>query len=97
MECICINDSYDNPTLTFWEVHGVKHPLQDKLYTIGSKKLHTIGKVGVTVYEIHNPKVPIEHPILGPIMMDVTFNIDRFRTLSMKKITKEELENIEVI
>ena len=55
------------------------------------------GKVGLLLEELVNPKVPIDHPILGKIMYEPNWDIERFRTLSQQPITKEMLEVISKI
>lgn len=97
MEVICVSEDYDNETLSFWHKHGVIHPKQDAIYNINSQKKHSNGKIGVTLEEINNPKVPIDHHILRIIMMDVTFSINRFRKLNGEKVKAKELENVDII
>lgn len=86
-----VDGQFDNGQLIFWDKHGVVHPIEGKKYHIREVRNHTNGKMGFILEEIDNPKVPIQHGVMGVVMMDVTFAARRFRTLAGLEITKEML------
>lgn len=92
MNLICNNSTYPQPTLDFWNKHGVTYPKKDDKVTLRSQQLHTNGKIGIRVYEHLNPEVPINHPVLGITHLEVSFNISRFSTTEGLELTKEILE-----
>lgn len=64
MEVICIDDKFSSEQLDFWLLHGVKHPIEGKIYHIERMQKHTTGEVSVYLSELKdNPLVPIIHPI----------------------------------
>lgn len=92
MEILCINGTFHKEILLFYQQHGVSVPIEDKIYNIREVIKHTHGSTGVRLEEIKNPQVPINHPILGSIMTEPTFDIKRFAKLNGSEITKEEIE-----
>jgi hypothetical protein len=92
MDILCINDTYPRDTLDFWGKHGVTYPKKDDKVTLRSQQLHTNGKIGIRVYEHLNPEIPIKHPVLGIIQVEVSFSILRFSTTEGLVLTKEILE-----
>ena len=92
MEVLCINDKYPNDTLFFWKIHGVSHPLDEKMYNIRDAVRHFDGSMGFRFEEIENPTVPIKHPILGQIDYEPTFDTKRFVKLNGEPLSKEEVE-----
>ena len=94
MEVICINDNYPIEILKFWEEHGVSHPLLGKIYTIRESIRHFDSTVGVRLEEIENPTVPINHPILGKIMFEPTFALNRFAKLNGNIVSQKEVKEI---
>jgi hypothetical protein len=94
MEVICTNDKYSAENLAFWELHGVSHPIEDKIYTIREVIKHSDGNTGFRLEEINNPEVPINHPVIGVMMYEPTFSANRFARLSGEPLTKSEVEEI---
>jgi len=94
VEIICVDDTFRIDQKEYWKKHNVKHPIKDEIYTIRDVIKHTNGKTGIMLNEIINPKILINHPILGYSKRETTWNIDRFRKLNGDIISKEELENI---
>ncbi len=92
MEVICINDKYPAETLDFWTDFGISHPIEDKMYTIRESLRHFDGSIGVRVEEIVNPTAPIKHPVLGPILYEPTFALNRFAKLNGDLLQKEDVE-----
>jgi hypothetical protein len=95
MDLICINDIYLLETLKFWEEYGVNYPIKDKIYSLRTSQRHTNGRIGIRVNEIINPTIPIKHSVLTQIIIEPTFNINRFALLSGEILTKEIIEQIQ--
>lgn len=93
-EVICINGQFTNDQLEFWAKYNVKCPEQDKLYTIRDVVRNTDGSIGLHLEEIHNPTIPINHPILGVAMIEPNFDINRFRQLDGSPLNATELMSI---
>lgn len=95
MNVICTNDTYPSQILEKWHQYGVSYPIKDKIYTIRTCQRHSNGKIGIRVEEIINPSIPVKHYILGQIIIEPTFDISRFASLSGEVLTNEVLEQIE--
>lgn len=95
MDIICINNKFTQDVLQFYAKFGVKIPEQDKIYTLRSKHRHSNGKIGITLEEIVNPKVPIESSLLPDAKIEPTFDSKRFTDLLGNPIEKVE-ENFEL-
>ena len=80
-EIICINSKYSQDYLEFYSKWNVKVPVEDKIYTLRDKVLHTTGEWGLRVVEIVNPKFPVESSLLPDAWVEPTFNINRFADL----------------
>lgn len=93
MDTICVNDSYPNDTLKFWKEHGVVFPELNHIDQIREVVKHSNGSIGLRLEGIKNPDIPIVHPILNTVMMEVSFSIKRFRTLQGNEINYEQIKN----
>ena len=80
-DVICIDGTYPSEYLAFYAKHGVVTPELDRIDQIREIVKHTDGSVGVRLVGLINPKVPIEHPIIGVTMIEPSFSIHRFRNL----------------
>lgn len=102
-DIICINDKFTPDQLEFYKIWGVTIPKQDNLYTIREFITHSMAGTGIRLNEIINPEVPINHPILGTIMYEVTFSKDRFTDLNglplieIKESTKKQSVELNTI
>ena len=92
MEVICINGTFDKEVKDFFDAFGVVTPEQDSIYSIRETINHSKGLCGVRLHEIKNPKVPQFHSILGKILIEPSFSIDRFRTLNGDIVTEEAIK-----
>lgn len=101
MDVICINDLFSVDTLEFYQKYGVTHPKRDKIYNIREVYKayvgNTSGEWGLLLQEIHNPKVPIAHPVLGVIEMEPNWALKRFATLAGEPLTAEYIKEVELI
>lgn len=91
-DIICIDDNFPQNVLEFYKENGVTTPVKDKLYTVRNVTKHIIGKTGILLNEIVNPKVPINDSVMGLKHIEPTWNINRFTTLSGLPLKKEEIE-----
>lgn len=90
-DIICINDTYPPEVLEFQRRNGITVPIKDKMYSVREMKRNVLNfKMAVLLNEIHNPSIPIQHPTLGIVNIEPTFDIARFATLSGEPIKKEE-------
>jgi hypothetical protein len=94
LDIICINDEFTNEQLAFWREHNIAHPVKDNFYTVRYAIKHSTGDIGFLLNEIINPKVPIKHPVLGTIMIEPTFNYNRFAKINGTTLTIEDAREI---
>jgi len=87
MEIICINDNFSEEWLKWALEHNVKHPIENKIYSIREITKHSNGKTGLLLNEINNPKVP---QMGGVFELEPSFDINRFRNLDKTKIKDAE-------
>lgn len=93
-QVICIDANFTPDQLAFWLKYKVKHPLQDKIYSVRDVIKHTTGDTGLLLTEIENPKVPTPHPVLGSIKMEPTWAIRRFAHLDGSPLSMEEVREM---
>jgi hypothetical protein len=78
---ICINDNFSNDVLAIWLKYNIKHPVENKIYTIREIIKHSSyenrNMIGVRLVEINNSTVPT---VLG-LEIEPTFSTTRFTTL----------------
>lgn len=91
MEILCVNGKFPADFAAFYKEHGVKTPEQDKIYNIRAvirhaSKVGDEGAIGLWLEELPNPKVPVQHPVLGEQMVEPSWHQDRFRTLKGEHI-----------
>lgn len=91
-QVICINDVFPVEWLKIYRENNVTTPIEGTIYTVREMITHTTGKVGVLLNEIVNPPVEINHPVLGKSYREVTWNLERFRTLMGHPPKKEEIQ-----
>lgn len=91
-EVICVDAKFTSDQLAFWAQYGVVHPEQDKMYNIREFIKNSEGNAGFLLDEIHNPKVPIAHPILGTTMIEPYWNYKRFAHLDGTTLSIEEVK-----
>ena len=96
MDVICVDSTFPHEWVLLYRKYNVVTPELNKMYSIREVVTHTTSKVGVRLNEIVNPSVPENHPVLGKIMMEPSWKIERFRTLAGDVIKKEELELINI-
>lgn len=95
-EIICVDGVFAPDQLEFWLKHKVKHPIQDGLYTIREIIYkNSEGNSGFLLNEITNPKVPINHPILGVKMIEPYWHIKRFRRLDGTSFSAEDVKEMD--
>ena len=94
MEIICVNASFSEGNLDFFEKFGVKIPEKNKMYNIREVIKLVNGKTGILLEELVNPEVPIKHPILGFALKEPNWDLLRFRKLSGDTISKEEIREL---
>lgn len=94
MEVICINDYFGQEVLNFYAKFGVKTPKENKNYFIRDVLKTVNGKTAILLEEILNPKVPINHHILGQVEVEPNWDIARFVKLNGEEISKEEINEI---
>lgn len=92
MDVICVNDVFPPQVVEYYNKYGITKPVKDKMYTVRTVVHHTTNETGITLEEIVNPKAPNNHPVLGMVMSEPTFHINRFSTLSGLPLKKEEIE-----
>lgn len=95
MEVVCVNSNFPPEWLKIYNENGVRIPVLNNIYNIRDIITHTTGEKGILLKEIINPPIEINHPILGKIFREVTWNIKRFTTLLGEPISLEEFEIIE--
>ena len=94
-DIICTNDTFTADQMMFFIEKGVKTPEKDKMYTVRDIiKASGNSSTGILLNEIHNPLVPVKHPILGQAMLEVNWNISRFSNLQGEVLTKEMINSI---
>lgn len=92
MELICINADFPQEWLKIYKENNVKIPELSGIYTIRKLITHTTGKVGILLNEIVNKPIKINHPILKESYIEITWNLERFRTLMGHPPKKEEIQ-----
>jgi len=93
MDVICIDGKFSSEQLEFYSRHGVVFPEQESFYTIRDVIINSNGKTGILLEEIVNPKVPIEHPLLGQVvMMEINWDVKRFRNLDQSELNISEIK-----
>ena len=93
MDVICVDGNFAPEVMAFFNEHGVVVPTQDSMYTIREVvNVATKGTKALLLEEIINPKVPQDHPVLGKVMYEPNWAINRFRTLAGDNINSRELE-----
>lgn len=93
MDIICVDDNFSLEALEFWDKYKVTTPKKDKLYTIRDVIINSTGETGLLLNEIHNPKVPIKHPLFITANIEPNWHEKRFRTLSKQKLNIIQLKN----
>ena len=96
---ICINDRFSPEARELYEKYGVVTPYLDATYEIREVVITRVG-VGLLLEELVNPKISIGEEENG-FMVEVSWNIRRFRTLDNKEVDisnwkKEEPNSIHV-
>lgn len=94
-EIICIDGSFPSEWRALYLKYGVTTPEEGKMYTFREIIKNSTGSIGVLLNEIHNPKVPDLHPILGNTMREPDWNIKRFSHLNGTELTREEVIEME--
>lgn len=89
-EVMCTNSVFPLEYIDFYKKNNIKTPKLKKIYTIREIITHTTGKKGILLNEIVNPLVTINHPILGNVNVEVTWDIRRFSTLLGDRVEIEE-------
>jgi hypothetical protein len=91
-QLICIDANFPAEWLEIYKKSDVQIPVVDTIYTVREIITHTTGKIGVLLNEIVNPPIEINHPVLGKSYREVTWNLERFRTLMGHPPKKEEIQ-----
>lgn len=94
MDIICTDGYFDSGAMKFYDKYGVIPPTEGTMYNIREVTKHTNGKTGITLEELKNPGVPFDHPVLGKIMKEPTWDIKRFSTLMGDEISREQIEEV---
>lgn len=94
-EVICVDGSFPADFITFYREHGVTIPQEGKMYSFREIIKNSRGTIGVLLNEIHNPKVPDMHPILGSTMREPDWKIQRFSNLDGSELTREQAIEME--
>lgn len=92
----CIDGTFEREALAYYDKYGVVTPTKGNIYTFREVKKHHIGETGVLLDQINNPKIPVDSPILGKVLLEPTWDINRFRKLQKPKQEVEELTLEEV-
>lgn len=92
MEIICINALFSSDTLEFFEKHGVITPELDSFYSVRDIIINSNGQTGILLNEIINPKISVEHPLLGIALMETNWNLRRFKNIDGTEIDSIELQ-----
>lgn len=90
-EIICIDDCYNPNVLEQFRIYNVVYPKRNEIYTIRDivKVAVLENRIGLLLNEIINKPYPINHPILGKVVVEQSFNINRFSDLSGNILTKD--------
>lgn len=92
-QILCIDGMFTPDQLAFWAKYGVKHPIEDKIYSVREVIYrNSNGDSGFLLNEINNPTVPIEHPILGVTQIEPYWHIRRFAHLDQTPLSIEEVK-----
>ena len=92
MDVICVDGKYPADALAFFAHHGVVTPTVDSVYSIRDVIINSNSKTGLLLEELVNPKVPIQHPVMGKVVkMEPNWGIERFRHLDMTGISRESI------
>lgn len=94
-EIICIDGGFTSDQIAFWTYHKVVWPEEGKMYAIRSIISNSNGDTGFLLEELVNPKIPIQHPILGVTMIEPYWHIRRFSHLNGDLITQEEAKEMD--
>jgi len=90
-DLICKDGSFPQEALNFYAKHGVLTPEEGKMYTCREVVSHSIGKKGIRLEELVNPKVPVDTGIIkGSI--EPSWALNRFQTLAGEQVTAEMLK-----
>lgn len=92
MEMICVNGRFSADQLAFYKKYGVTIPKEDEFYTPRRISKNSNGDWEVLLNEIVNPHVPVKHPVMGIIDMEVSWKLSRFANLDQSQITKEQVK-----
>jgi len=94
-EVIYVNDKYPAEQIMWFIEKGIQRPIEGQIYTVRELvKPSAKAGMGVLLNEIVNPKVMLYHPIMGTdVAIEVSWNLNRFRTLTGEVLTKEMLES----
>lgn len=96
MDIICIDNTFKPEILQFYKDHNVTIPEKGVMYSVRELIQHSMADIGFKLNEIYNPEVPINHPILGIILVEPTWHIRRFTNLHGNTITKEQIEELKL-
>lgn len=94
MDVIYINDHYTPLALAWFVKNKITRPTLGKVYTI-REVIKPAGKEGhgILLNELINHKVEVMHPILHQnIMVETSWNINRFTDLQGNVLTKKILK-----
>lgn len=95
MDVICINDSYLESWLVYFNRHGIQYPRVDKIYSVREVIPNSVGERGLLLNEIVNPKTPRVSPVTGMEgMAEQNFAVSRFTNLLGEPLTQEMLQDI---
>lgn len=81
-DVICVDGKFSKDALDVYAKYGIVTPVENSIYTVRDVIINSIGKTGILLEEIVNPKLPEVHSIGMVGSMEPNWNIDRFRTLS---------------
>lgn len=92
-DIICTNSVFKPEILAFYQQHGVKTPIENKVYRVRSVRHNSVdGKTGLLLEELVNPHVPFSHPVLGIQSTEPSWDSKRFSTLLGQPLKKEDLK-----
>lgn len=98
MEIICINDSYLESWLVYFNRHDIQYPKKDKIYSIREVIPNSTGERGLLLNELVNPKTPRISPITGMEgTSEQNFAVSRFTNLLGEPLTAEMLQETLVL
>lgn len=93
MDIICINDSYSESWLRYFNIHGIIYPKVDKIYSVREIIPNSMGEKGLLLNEIVNPKTPRISPMTGVEgTSEQNFAVSRFATLLGHPLTEAMLK-----